>query len=74
MPGPALPPFTVADEYSNTKKQSKGYCQVEDIEFHNYSISTPGLSAKIVTVDVFLFHPEIIEHVKNSLVHHWWAA
>ena len=32
------------------------------------------LSAKVVEVNIFCFHSKAVKHLKNSLIHHWWAA
>lgn len=72
--GPALPSLAVTDEDCGYDKQGKGNNQVKDIGCHKYKLSIVGLSAKVITVDIILLHPEIFQHCENRLVHHWRAT
>ena len=72
--GTVLPPLAVADQNHRNEQEREGYAESKEKSHNEKNISTFMLSAKIIKMNIFLFHSEAVQHGKNGLVHHRWST
>lgn len=72
--GPVLASFAIADQDNRCQKKGEGHTESDNKSHHEVTISILLLAAKVIEVNIFLFHAETVEHVKDRLVHHRWTT
>ena len=74
MARPALAPLAEADQNHRRQEGRESNPKSEEKSSHTKMISIFRLSAKVIEMDIFLFHAETVQQIKDCLVHHRRAA